>query len=54
MNVILLTNVIIFTNKQLELVEEFLPKISIVENVPGILNAKIYIGQDDEDELKEE
>lgn len=41
-------------HKQLELVEEFLPKISIVENVPGILNAKIYIGKDDEDELKEE
>ena len=39
-------------HKQLELVEEFLPKISIVENVQGILNAKIYIGKDDEDELK--
>ncbi|MBM7641797.1 DNA cytosine methyltransferase [Streptococcus loxodontisalivarius] len=40
-------------HKQLELVEEFLPKISIVENVPGILNAKIYIG-DDNDELRNE
>ncbi|MGK0714376.1 DNA cytosine methyltransferase [Aerococcus urinaeequi] len=27
--------------KQLELVKEFLPKISIVENVPGIVNSKI-------------
>ena len=33
--------------------EEFLPKISIVENVPGILNAKIYVGQED-DELRQE
>lgn len=39
--------------KQLELVEEFLPKISIIENVPGILNAKVYIG-DDVDEVKRE
>lgn len=30
-----------FYHKQLELVEEFLPKISIIENVSGILNAKI-------------
>ncbi|WP_373242710.1 DNA cytosine methyltransferase [Megamonas funiformis] len=30
-----------FYHKQLELVEEFQPKISIIENVPGILNAKV-------------
>ncbi|ECL9273048.1 TPA: DNA cytosine methyltransferase [Campylobacter jejuni] len=30
--------------KQLELVKEFRPKISIIENVPGILNAKVYVG----------
>lgn len=30
-----------FYHKQLELVEEFLPKISIIENVPGLLNAKV-------------
>ncbi len=33
-------------HSQLALVEEFLPKISIIENVPGILNAKVYIGDD--------
>lgn len=31
-----------FYHKQLELVEEFRPKISIIENVVGILNAKVY------------
>ncbi len=39
--------------KQLELVEEFMPKISIIENVVGILNAKVYTGND-EDGIKSE
>jgi DNA (cytosine-5)-methyltransferase 1 len=30
-----------FYHKQLEFVEKFLPKISIIENVPGIVNAKV-------------
>lgn len=38
---------------QLALVEEFLPKISIIENVPGIINAKVYIG-DDSDGIRTE
>ena len=40
-------------HKQLELVKEFMPKISIIENVPGMINAKIYIG-DNNDNLKDE
>ena len=40
-------------HKQLELVKEFMPKISIIENVPGMINAKIYIG-DNNDNLKNE
>ena len=40
-------------HKQLDLVKEFRPKISIIENVPGIMNAKVYVGTDD-DNLKEE
>lgn len=39
--------------KQLELVDQFKPKISIVENVPGIINAKI-IKTDTPIEIKEE
>ena len=38
---------------QLALVKEFLPKISIIENVPGILNAKVYVG-DDSDGIRTE
>lgn len=30
-----------FYHKQLELVNEFKPKISLIENVPGIINAKV-------------
>ena len=40
--------------KQLELVEEFLPKISIIENVPGMLNAKVYLTDDESNEVVEE
>lgn len=40
-------------HKQLELVKEFMPKISIIENVPGMINTKIYIG-DNNDNLKNE
>lgn len=40
-------------HKQLELVREFMPKISIIENVPGILNAKVYVG-DDSDGIRTE
>lgn len=39
--------------KQLGLVEEFLPKISIVENVPGIVNAEI-LNPDSPNDIKEE
>lgn len=37
--------------KQLDLIKEFKPKISIIENVPGIINAKIYIGNEKRDEI---
>lgn len=40
-------------HKQLDLVKEFKPKISIIENVPGILNAKVYIS-DENDEVNRE
>ncbi|KIM09563.1 MAG: hypothetical protein KU29_02075 [Sulfurovum sp. FS06-10] len=30
-----------FYHKQLELIEEVQPKISLIENVPGIVNAKV-------------
>ena len=36
-----------FYNKQIELVEVFKPKISIIENVPGIKNAKILSNEVD-------
>lgn len=37
--------------KQLDLVEEFKPKISIIENVQGILNSKVYVTDDKDDKL---
>ena len=40
--------------KQLALVEEFLPKISIIENVPGMFNAKVYLTDNKNDEVVEE
>lgn len=43
----------ILYRKQLNLVKEFMPKISIVENVPGIINAKI-IKKNTPEEIKNE
>ncbi len=40
-------------HKQISLVEEFRPKISIIENVPGIMNSKVYVCKDENDPLKE-
>jgi DNA (cytosine-5)-methyltransferase 1 len=34
---------IIFYHKQLELINEVQPKISMIENVPGIVNAKSIV-----------
>lgn len=42
-----------FYHKQLELVKEFQPKISIIENVPGIRNAKV-LSKDTPKNIKEE
>ncbi|MDQ7084969.1 MAG: DNA cytosine methyltransferase, partial [Sulfurovum sp.] len=41
-----------FYHKQIELVEEVQPKISLIENVPGIVNAKV-LSQDTPEEIKE-
>lgn len=42
-----------FYHKQIEIIEEVLPKISLIENVPGIANAKV-LSLDTPLEIKEE
>lgn len=42
-----------FYRKQLELVKEFRPKISIIENVPAIVNSKV-LSDDAPDDMKQE
>ncbi len=42
-----------FYHKQLELINEVQPKISMIENVPGIVNAKV-LSQHTPDDIKEE
>ena len=42
-----------FYRKQIQLVKDLKPKISIIENVPGMKNAKVLAGETPDD-LKEE